>query len=80
MEVTTSDEEKPDFSPFTLNMRLTSKESAHNLYKLLEPIIYGRPDGVPISLSFDVNEEQRQMAEDICNTLSAQVNNISTLV
>lgn len=74
----TSNEEKPDFLPFILNMRLTTKESARNLYKLLEPIIYARPNGVPISLSFDVNKEQRQMAEDICNMLADQVNNIAS--
>jgi hypothetical protein len=79
MEVTVSDEDRPDFSPFTLNMRLTSKESAHNLYKLLEPIIYALPGGVPISLSFDVNKEQRQMAEDICNKLSENVNDINNV-
>ncbi len=72
-----SDEKKPDFLPFTLNMRLTTKESARSLYKLLEPIIYSRPDGVPISISFDVNAEQRNMAEAICNIISEQVNNIN---
>ena len=80
MEVTISNEEKPYFLPFTLNIRLTSKESAHNLYKLLKPIIYVRPtNGVPVCLAVDVNKEQRQMAEDICNKLSESVNDINNV-
>jgi hypothetical protein len=77
MEVTVSNEERPDFLPFTLNMRLTSKESAHNLYELLKPIVYARPTAKknqPVSVG--INQEQRQIAEDICNVLSAQVRNI----
>jgi len=76
MEVTVSNEEKPDFLPFTLNMRLTSKESARNLYELLKPIVYARPKTKNQSVSVGVNQEQRQIAEDICNVLSAQVGNI----
>jgi len=80
VEVTTSNEERPDFLPFTLNMKLTSKESARNLYKLLQPIIYSRPNGVnkPVTLKV-INKEQRQIAEDICHALSLQVNNIDDI-
>jgi hypothetical protein len=77
MEVTVSNEEKPDFLPFTLNMRLTSKESARNLYELLKPIVYARPTSKKDKfVTVGVNQEQRQVAEDICNKLSAQVGNI----
>ncbi len=73
-----SGEEKPDFLPFTLNMRLTTKESARNLYKLLEPIIYARPNGKPVDVTMtDISNEQRNMAEGICNIISEQVNNIN---
>ena len=77
-ECNTSDEEKPDFAPFTLNIRLTTRKSAANLYKLLQPIIYSRPHGVPTDTTLtDINREQRQMAEDVCNMLSDQVNDIA---
>lgn len=79
IKVTTSNEDKPDFIPFTLNMRITSKESAHNLYKLLEPIIYARPDGKAVPITLDnVNKEQRQMAENICQMLSNTVSNLTS--
>ena len=73
-----SSEEKPDFLPFTLNMKLTTKESAHNLFKLLQPIIYCRPHlegGGEVKL-VGINRERRQMAEDICNIISQSVVNI----
>jgi hypothetical protein len=73
-----SNEEKPEFQPFTLNIRLLTKETARNLWEMLEPIIYSRPDGEPSDVVLtDMNGEQRQLAEDICNILSENVNDIS---
>ena len=60
MEVTISNEEKPDFLPFTLNIRLTSKESAHNLYKLLKPIIYVHDFMILILLNLSLQSYLRQ--------------------
>jgi len=67
-----------EFIPFTLNMKLTTKESARNLYTLLHPIIYSRLYGVPIDVKLtNINSEQRQIAKDICNILSNNVFNIN---
>lgn len=72
-----SDDKKPDFLPFTLNMRLTTRGTARNLYKMLVPIIYARPnEEIAFVKKLNVNREQRQMAEDICNTISENVDNI----
>lgn len=72
-----SDEEKPEFQPFTLNIRLTTKETARNLWEMLEPIIYSRPDGEPSDVVLtDMNSEQRRLAEDICNILSDNIKNV----
>ena len=78
-EIDTSDEEKPEFTPFTLNIRLTTKETAKAFYKMLEPIIYSRPDGEPTDVVItDMSGEQRDMAEDICNMLSDSISNINS--
>lgn len=61
-----SDEKRPDFSSFTLNMRLTTRKTAKNLFEMLEPII----------VDDMYNEEQKRMANDICNMLSDNVENI----
>ncbi len=66
-----SDEERPDFLPFTLHMKLTTKETATNLYRLLLPFVFALDKA-------RVNKEQRQMAEDICNTISQNVANINS--
>lgn len=77
-EIETSDEEKPDFTPFTLNIRLTTKKTAAAFYKMLKPIIYSRPGGEPTDVVItDMSGEQRDIAEDICNMLSDQVDNIN---
>ena len=75
--LSTSDEEKPDFQPFTLNIRLTTKKTAAKLYEMMEPIIYGMPDGNPMPVTVDgIDKEKRQLAEDICNILSNNIINI----
>lgn len=61
-----SDEEKPDFSPFTLNIRLTTRGTAKNLFEMLEPI----------ATDDMYNGEQKRMAKDICNMLSKNVEDI----
>jgi len=78
-ELDTSDEERPEFVPFTLNIRLTTKETAAALYKMLEPIIYSRPGGDPTDVIITgMSGEQRALAEDICNMLSDTVSNINS--
>lgn len=78
-EIDTSDEQKPEFTPFTLNIRLTTKETAAAFYKMLEPIIYSRPNGEPVDVVVaDMSGEQRALAEDICNMLSDNVININS--
>ena len=78
-EIDTSEEQKPDFTPFTLNIRLTTKETAAAFYKMLEPIIYSRPDGEPTYVVITgMSGHQRDMAEDICNMLSDQVSNLNS--
>ncbi len=68
-EFTISDEKKPGFIPFTLNIRLTTGQSAKNLYKLLKPLFHELDEA-------KVNREQRQMVGMICGNISERVVNI----
>lgn len=58
---------KTDFTPFTLNMRLTTRTSAKNLYDILKGALCD---------SRGLNHEQRKMVLDICDTLSNNVTDI----
>lgn len=64
-----SDEKKSSFAPFTLNIRLTTEQTAKNLYKMLKPS-FCELDGVKI------NREQRQMAGRIRDLISDKVVNV----
>ncbi len=57
---------EPDFTPFILNMELTTRKTAKNLFEMLEPI----------TIDDMYNKEQKNMAKDICKILSDSVHNI----
>lgn len=66
-ECNVSNEEKPDFIPFTLNMRITTKESAQNLFSMMKDVIHEHDWSSP---------EQRRMAQDIRRAISTAVADI----
>lgn len=61
-----SKRKEPDFIPFVLNIKLTTRKTAKNLFEMLESI----------TVDDMYNAEQKKMAKDICNLLSNNVSDI----
>lgn len=61
-----SKRKEPDFTPFVLNMKLTTRKTAKNLFEMLEPI----------TVDDMYNKEQKRIAQDICDMLSDNVDDI----
>ncbi len=68
----TAKKDESVFVPFTLHCSITTKETAENIVKLLEHIVYSSVHVGPLNVPSPLpvfNKEQRQWAEDVYNMI-----------